>query len=489
MIRIKLTNKTAILLADEITSGLDSYAALSVMKVLKKMTERGVTVITTIHQPSSQIFQMFDKLLLLSNGEEVYFGKANRAIDYFDRLGFVLPIGWNPADYFLDIISSSNNSYYYYSHSNNNYNNNNNERNNGKKEGGKGGGGDVRSLLVSAFQKNFLHNPSNNSNLSHNHIINNNNSLIEKGNKFSDYNDYLSGEESSSHRSFDNIINNNNNNDNNNEEEVEEGKSLVDQMCEYHNIERSKFFEKSKNETKISKSTRNLSQELCGNIRHYSTPFYYQIFILLQRNLLRLSKDPMIIAQLFISYLFSAILMSLMFSNLKSNVENQMTLCLSFMLNLFGINAFFSVGNYIQEATIYRREYVSSYYSTSSYYISKMLCFMPINLCVCVIYSAIIFYWLNIADRSTSQYFLMLFLNYLTMETFIAVNEIFGIVFTNLQSGIIVAGLVNTLLVCFFNLFLFKIFNYFDPHYYYYYYYYYYYFIYYYYALCIIFSF
>jgi ABC-type multidrug transport system ATPase subunit len=62
------------------------------------------TICMTIHQPSSQIFELFDQLMLLCNGQIVYFGRADRAVQYFTDLGYPCPQHTNPADYFIKLI-------------------------------------------------------------------------------------------------------------------------------------------------------------------------------------------------------------------------------------------------------------------------------------------------------------------------------------------------------------------------------------------------
>jgi ABC-type multidrug transport system ATPase subunit len=52
---------------DEPTSGLDSQTAWSICTLLRKLADHGQAVLCTVHQPSSQLFQTFDRLLLLSN--------------------------------------------------------------------------------------------------------------------------------------------------------------------------------------------------------------------------------------------------------------------------------------------------------------------------------------------------------------------------------------------------------------------------------------
>jgi hypothetical protein len=60
----------AILLLDEPTSGLDSSAARKMVELLRELASSGRVVITTIHQPSSNIYQKLDTVLLLSQVRE-----------------------------------------------------------------------------------------------------------------------------------------------------------------------------------------------------------------------------------------------------------------------------------------------------------------------------------------------------------------------------------------------------------------------------------
>jgi len=93
-------------MGDEPTSGLDSTTALNLVHTLHTLAQVGNrTIVTTIHQPSSRIYQMLDKLLLMGQGHLLYYGAASQATDYFATIGYTMPYGMNPADYFLDIAS------------------------------------------------------------------------------------------------------------------------------------------------------------------------------------------------------------------------------------------------------------------------------------------------------------------------------------------------------------------------------------------------
>mmetsp|Transcript_12455 Transcript_12455/g.13425 ORF Transcript_12455/g.13425 Transcript_12455/m.13425 type:complete len:680 (-) Transcript_12455:131-2170(-) len=109
-IGVQLLTDPAVLFLDEPTSGLDAFQSQAVMESLKNLADNGRLVITVIHQPRSSIYEMFDKLLILSEGRTMYTGGATEAVDYFGSLGYTCPDAFNPADYFLDLLSPDNRS-------------------------------------------------------------------------------------------------------------------------------------------------------------------------------------------------------------------------------------------------------------------------------------------------------------------------------------------------------------------------------------------
>ena len=112
-IGVELAAKPSLLLfLDEPTSGLDAQAAWSIVRFLKKLASEGQAILCTIHQPSGELFNQFDRLLLLQKGgKTVYFGdlgpNSMTLVNYFEqRTSMKCGENDNPAEYILDVIGA-----------------------------------------------------------------------------------------------------------------------------------------------------------------------------------------------------------------------------------------------------------------------------------------------------------------------------------------------------------------------------------------------
>ncbi|CAG0883457.1 unnamed protein product [Cyprideis torosa] len=99
-----LTNPP-LLFCDEPTSGLDSYMAQTTIGVLRTLAGRGRTLVCTIHQPSSEVFSLFDRLLLLADGRTAFLGDTHGAAAFFREQGFNCPQNYNPADFYINTLA------------------------------------------------------------------------------------------------------------------------------------------------------------------------------------------------------------------------------------------------------------------------------------------------------------------------------------------------------------------------------------------------
>uniref|UniRef100_A0A0K0ECK1 ABC transporter domain-containing protein n=1 Tax=Strongyloides stercoralis TaxID=6248 RepID=A0A0K0ECK1_STRER len=98
----ELLTNPSLLFCDEPTTGLDSYMAGQVVRTLHRLArDTKTTIICTIHQPSSDIFESFDRIIFLALGEVAFQGPPSNAIDFFQYLGFKFPNQSNPADLFI----------------------------------------------------------------------------------------------------------------------------------------------------------------------------------------------------------------------------------------------------------------------------------------------------------------------------------------------------------------------------------------------------
>ncbi len=107
-IAVELVTRPKYLFLDEPTSALDSSAAQKVMELVKQTAKRERQVVcASIHQPSSQLFLLFDKIMLLAAGRTIFFGTAAEAESFFESHGEPTPNNWNPSDHFLEVLARS----------------------------------------------------------------------------------------------------------------------------------------------------------------------------------------------------------------------------------------------------------------------------------------------------------------------------------------------------------------------------------------------
>jgi ATP-binding cassette, subfamily G (WHITE), member 2, PDR len=111
-IGVELAAKPALLIfLDEPTSGLDSQSSWAIVSFLRKLANRGQAILSTIHQPSSILFQEFDQLLFLAKGgKTVYFGNigpnSETLLEYFASQGARPCLqAENPAEYMLEAVT------------------------------------------------------------------------------------------------------------------------------------------------------------------------------------------------------------------------------------------------------------------------------------------------------------------------------------------------------------------------------------------------
>jgi ABC-type multidrug transport system ATPase subunit len=80
---------------------LDSFSAVQLCEVLKKVSNAGASVLFTIHQPASEIFSNFDHLILLNKGQIMYAGSVSNVPAFFAMHDYPMPPNYNPADWIM----------------------------------------------------------------------------------------------------------------------------------------------------------------------------------------------------------------------------------------------------------------------------------------------------------------------------------------------------------------------------------------------------
>lgn len=103
-IALEMLNDPLVMFLDEPTTGLDSSATMQCTKVLKNLARNSRTIVCTIHQPSTPIFEMFDHVYMIAEGRCIYQGDPMMIVAYLSGFGLNCPKYHNPADYAMEIM-------------------------------------------------------------------------------------------------------------------------------------------------------------------------------------------------------------------------------------------------------------------------------------------------------------------------------------------------------------------------------------------------
>ncbi|KAM5346973.1 hypothetical protein ACJ41O_009978 [Fusarium nematophilum] len=99
-----LTTRGSVLCWDNSTRGLDASTALEYTKAIRAMTDvLGLASIVTLYQAGNGIYDLFDKVLVLDEGKEVYYGSMKEARPFMESMGFICHHGANVADYLTGV--------------------------------------------------------------------------------------------------------------------------------------------------------------------------------------------------------------------------------------------------------------------------------------------------------------------------------------------------------------------------------------------------
>lgn len=107
-IGVQLLANPSVLFCDEPTTGLDATSAFQIIRTLKRLAQDGRTVIVSIHAPRSEIWSLFDNVILLARGSALYSGPVSESLTHFKQCGHILPPFVNPAEFLIDLAAIDN---------------------------------------------------------------------------------------------------------------------------------------------------------------------------------------------------------------------------------------------------------------------------------------------------------------------------------------------------------------------------------------------
>lgn len=332
-IACELITSPSILFLDEPTSGLDGYNAFNVIECLVRLAKvYKRTIIFTIHQPRSNIVSLFDKLLLLSDGDVIYSGEMSDCSKYFSTIGYNCPQGYNIADYLIDIT---------------------NQR---------------FETTIDSISDNDGNDSSSGS---HQHEINPNLETTE----ISEWQHYASHRDELAKTLNPNKVITRND------------KNLAQFFKDSYVSNSTKLL--------ISEEVSNFTTVFFDVDSNMSKANWFnQLIILSSRTFKNSYRNPKLLLGHYLLSLIMGLFCSYLYYNVENNIsgfQNRLGLFF-FLLTLFGFSTLTGLDSFSKERSVFIRERSNNYYNPLSYYFSKILCdVLPLRILPPIILLAIIY--------------------------------------------------------------------------------------------------
>ena len=100
---------------DEISTGLDSSTTFQIVKFMKQMVHiMDITMVISLLQPAPETYDLFDDIILLSEGKIVYQGPRENVLEFFEHMGFRCPERKGVADFLQEVTSKKDQEQYWF---------------------------------------------------------------------------------------------------------------------------------------------------------------------------------------------------------------------------------------------------------------------------------------------------------------------------------------------------------------------------------------
>ena len=419
-IACELVTSPIILFLDEPTSGLDANNANNVIDCLVRLTKMyNRTIVLTIHQPRSNIFNKFNKLVLLSQGEMVYSGDTIRINEFLYNCGYKIPSGYNIADYLIDITFDKSQREGKSHHGNNDL---------------------ERDVNIPEIQANSTQIQSTTS-----RSLNSSEELRlqEEWEDYATHRDELRS-----------ILQDDSDNLNRN---VNENLRLSRTISEHLHIkfQNGPLFQQLINDiTNLSPASIELPVLHAAEIK---ASFHQQLAILCSRSFKNTYRNPRLLMANYLLAVLLGLFLGMVYYDITNDIsgfQNRMGLFF-FILTYFGFITFTGLSSFAMERLIFLKERSNSYYLPSAYYISKIISdIIPLRVIPPVIITIVVYPLVGLNMMETNMIWrciliLILFNCGISMEIMTV-----GIVFHDLNNSIIVSVVILLFSILFSGLFI-----------------------------------